>query len=666
MLAAWQVMPKSYTAKGMILVKSDEIAVKELQGTFSAVAVDLPLVRSQAEALQSEGLIRQVVQQLRLHEDPDFNPPPPAWRAWLEERLSFASTASGPVDPVAAVADDIRKSLTAMTDGRSYVVHVEYKGKDPEKSALLVNTLMENYLQTQISGRRSASEAFNEELSQRLAVLRTKVDEAESRVRAFRREHSLVASPLGGSVDVQSVSELNTRLAAARAERAEAEARYQQALAAARTSSTSSAEVLASPVILALREAEAKLIEDRAELAARFTPGHARLASVETQLADIRARIQDEAADIIASLGHQAQVARAREQELNSLIASLHSEANESTGAADELRALEEEAKAHRQIYEAFLTSAEQAGSAQAVARADANVISWALAPVKPAGPGPATLAIFAGLGSMMLAFGGVMGREVLADRGFNSLEEVAALTGLPALAAVPALTKRQQSPARYVVAQPNSSLAETIRWSLAPLEPREVLESAGRTILVTSALAGEGKTTYAASLGRLMAQDSRRVLLIECDLRRPNLRRTVGGDQPYHLQDILERNCELHEALNVDPASGLHFITGRRQTTNPQSLLQSEAFQALLRDARRHYDHIIIDSPPVMHVFDPMILARYADSVVVVIRKGFAPRRDVGEMLRRLSSATSASVGAVLMRADGKTWDKGIYNGYN
>jgi polysaccharide biosynthesis transport protein len=237
-------------------------------------------------------------------------------------------------------------------------------------------------------------------------------------------------------------------------------------------------------------------------------------------------------------------------------------------------------------------------------------------------------------------------------------------LTGLPAYAAIPAIPRRWQwrRAARYVVDYPHSTLAETLRGVRARLgwaarEPK--------VILVTSALAGEGKTTFALGLAQITAIDGWRTLLIECDWRRPTLNRVLPPLPSTDPAEILAGRVPWQDWVRHDERSGVHYLVAAGRGVGIPANVEKQVQEGPLDQMRVAFDYIIIDSPPVMRVADATVLARFVDTVVLVVAARGTRQRVLGEALRRLIIAAKP-LGIVLTKTTGRQQvEDDVYTGY-
>jgi capsular exopolysaccharide synthesis family protein len=274
-------------------------------------------------------------------------------------------------------------------------------------------------------------------------------------------------------------------------------------------------------------------------------------------------------------------------------------------------------------------------------------------------------MALLAGFAGGLLAIAGSILYAQM-DHGFETLEQVRTVTGLPGLAAIPLVRNlgRKRLPHRYVVDNPTSPVAETLRAFRAKLR----WASEGRplkTILVSSAVPAEGKTSFALSFARLAARDGCRVLLIECDFRRPTLESVLPSPVRPGQPSFLDDPTSWRDWVGVDGLTGLNYLTANGESSNMAPMLEADGMGAILRDARREYDYIVIDSPPIMRVPDGMLLARSVDAVALVVSWKRTRQTMVREALRRLALDPDMPTGIILTKVEGAA-GQDMYSGYS
>ena len=665
----------SFTAEGAMVIASRKFMIPELESVTMPTG-DVAIVRSEVAVLRSRILLDAVAKKLQLDKLPEFNPLLRGEQPWYEKldpRIYINELFSQPPTRApdeselvqASVEDTLNRNLDVANDTRDYVVSIRYRSLDPVLSAKIVNTLMSEYLQQYLQSKLTATVGANSSLDRRAKELRQDVEDADAKVEAFTAKTGVLDTRLG-SVSAQQLNDLNTQLSNARSDRAAAEAKYAQAQSAQHGgNSATSSDVLASPLIQNLRAREAELAAQEHDIATRLGPNHPDRQSIERQLSDIRRSISVEIGKVVNSLRGEVDVARSREQTLSQKVAQIEGAARVSSDAQAQLQRLKDDADGKRKIYNEFLLRIAQTAKPDDQQTADARVISNAVAPISPSGPKVFQIVLLTGIVGTLASFAGVLLHAEL-DNGYENLSEVRATTGLVGFAAVPLVRRpgRRRLWHRYVLDHPHSAFAETLRGFRARLQSTARYRPA-KTVLITSAEVGEGKTSIALAFSRLTAHDGHRVLLIECDLRRPALGHVLPSSSASEISDVLTGRMGWRESVRVDQTSGLHYLVAERAINNVSQILEGEGLSRILREAADEYDFVVVDSPPVMRVPDAILLAYQVDIIGLVVSWKQTPRHEVGEALRRLDMHGDKMFGLILNKVSADHVSDDTFRGY-
>ena len=676
-IVVFQITPR-YSASARILVGTPKAQVVDIEAVLGGLGTDQPAVRSEVQILGSRALAAKVVEALDLTARPEFNPslrPPSLLSAldplgWLAERLGdlvpedwrgvrFDAGSTGHETTPEALErrakigaqNALQRTLSVEIVDRSRVISVTATSEDPELAAAIANALSDLYLLEQLEAKFEATKRATEWLSERTRELRGQVEASERAVEAYRRQHGLVRSG-NTTVTGQQISEINTQLILARTQTAEAGARLRQvrALLDSEGGVESAAEVLASPLIQRLRERETDVARRAAEMATEYGPRHPKMITIKAELEDLRARVEAEVGKIVRGLGNELEVARTRERTLERNLEKLKAENATNDSAQARLRILEREAAANRALFETFLARWKETGRQDEIQHADARIISRAEVPGHPSSPRKKLIVGVALAASGFLAL--ILAHLVeLLDRGFRSSEQIEHMTGFGTLAWIPLLTRRRiaREPWSYVLDRPASAFSESLRTLHTGVLLSRV-DTAPKSILITSSVPNEGKTTIAIAMARLLARSGRRVLLVDGDLRRNRVAGLLDLSSDAGLVEAAADPETLGSGLiQRDTPSGLHVLTAGGNVPNPLDLIGSAGMRALISELRRRYDLVIVDSPPILIVSDARILARLTDTTVFVVRWAETRRETVALALMQLAESGASLAGVAL-----------------
>lgn len=666
-----------YTSESLVMLDSQKMQVVDVEAVMSGLSADSATVDSEVEILRSRKLAHRVVDQLNLMEDPEFNsalrePSPlrfvsPSYLIGLAvEAISPAAGEGEEVSETAAaerqkeaVVDAVIARTEVARRGATFIIGIAFTSESAEKAAAISNALADAYVLEQLEAKFEASRKANEWLSTRLAELRTQVTDAERAVALFRSEKGLEESS-GVTVTEQQLSELNAQLILARASLAEAEAKYNRArqLRAQGGSVESVADVLASSTISSLRQKQAELAREQANLSAKYGPRHPAIVNIEAQQGDIARQISAEVGRIIESLRNNVSVAQTRVAALRDNLNQVKGETGEDNQDLVQLRELEREAASTRAVYETFLNRFKETTGQQDLQTPDTRIISEAVVSRNPSFP---RTTLFIGFGFVLSLMAGVGVAFLLEhlDNGIQTARDIEQQLGLPHLVSLPSTPSERgpdgkiMSPQNYLLAKPLSAFSESLRSLRSALQLSNV-DNPPKIILFTSALPSEGKTTTAVSFARAAAASGLKVVLVDCDLRHPSVIRAFDLARPEEgLVELLAERLDVASVMVKDPKVDLDIIPIATGTANPPDVLGSSQMSLLLQRLRDEYDLVVLDSAPVLPVSDSRVLSRLADETVFVVRWNATPRDAAQSALKELRQYNANIAGAVLSVVD-------------
>ncbi|MFP6625066.1 MAG: polysaccharide biosynthesis tyrosine autokinase, partial [Myxococcota bacterium] len=560
------------------------------------------------------------------------------------------------------VVDVFLEDLAVSQVGRrSFVITISFTAENPRTASRVANTLADFYLVEQLEAKFEATKRATDWLNERLGALRERLEASEKLVEAYRSEHGLVAAA-GMTVDEQQLSEINAQLILGRAHLAEKRARFRHVseLLESGAGVESLAEVLASEVVRDLRQQQAQLAREQAELASRYGDRHPRMIKIRAQSRDLGLQIESEVKRIVTNLEHEVAVASSRSRSLQSSLEQLQGRRSTEQVARIRLREFERESEANRALYESFLGRFKETSEQSGIAEADARIISRAAVPVDPSYPRKGLFAILGLLLSVGVGLAAVVVLERL-DNGFRTGAQLEETLGLPHLASVPELSVRDRTVEgetlgleAYVLAKPLSAYVESLRSLRSALLLSNV-DDPPRVVVLTSALPSEGKTTMTLSLGRVAARADMRTIVIDADLRHPSVAKALGLEPEVGLVELLAGQASLDEVLILDEASGMYVlpVVSGSAGANPPDLLGSASMRALLEKLKSEFALVLIDSAPVLVVSDTRVLGQACDKLVFIAQWEKTPRGAAEEAVQVLRQFEVDVAGVVFSRLD-------------
>ncbi len=691
-----------YSAGVTMLIEGARQNVVDIKSVAQGITPDYYTNETQAAVIQSRDLIGKVVDRLDLYNDPNFNhdlAPPKAstldvlkatvggWfgvkvedpdlKAVAELKSDDRWAGYSPEEKRAELREELIDAfwggLTVRPSQRALLVEIEYSSPSPEMAAKAANATAEVYILDQIQSKGSVTEKATKWLAQRATELKQRVIDSEKKLEAFRRK-SGIADLKGASLLQEQIAKINTDLVAARNQRSEAQARYAQVRQLLKSGGgiETAAAVLASPLIQRLREQETQVVRKLGELKTHLREAHPSLVLARNELKDLQDKISGEVKKIVVNLKNELQIARVREQNFKAELKRLESGIEKQNEAAVSIRALQTEVQANKQLYETIISRfKETAVVDDNLQQADAKVISRAVVPGSPYYPQKSVIYTIA------LFFAGAIGVALaiileLLDNGFRTTKQLEEMTGYPTLGSVPKLSRqdRHEYPHTVAAKKPNSQFGEAIGSVRTSLLLTGV-EQVPKVVLVTSSVPSEGKTSISLCLGSMAARAGQRVIVVDCDLRRAGLHQTLGVSNDVGVSNYLSGQVELSEVIDMEPSTGLHFITAGARVPHPTDLLGSPQMYGLLQQLSSSYDLVVIDSPPLLAVSDALVLVREADRTIFVVRWQKTRRDFVSTSLRQLGESGARIAGLVMSQVDlkkqgneGYTSGSGYYYG--
>jgi exopolysaccharide transport family protein len=562
------------------------------------------------------------------------------------------------------------------------MVDINVSSQDPQKAALLTNAIADSYLVEQVRSKYDATKIAAGWLDRQIGDLKSRVAASDRAVADFRAANNLTVSQ-GVTVNDQQITDLNNKLIEARTESAEARARFEQVQQIAQSGADpgSVAEALSSNIITQLRTQHAELTKNAADLSSRYGARHPLVAAVQAQVRDTQRLVSDEVKRILQGRRHTYEVAAAREASLQKSLDQLQNVSTESGQAQVRLRELQREADANRTLYESFLARYKEASAQESLELPEARIVARAEVPIKPSFP--KTLLLLAVAGALGLGLGAVLALlSDYLDPRVKTLDQAEAVTGLPAIAAIPLVGVRELAhlakrgkrelprydPARarllppplqppllrYAVEEPTSLFTEGVRAVRLSIQ-QAARSNKSRIVLVTSAVDGEGKSTLSANLAQSFAAIGIKTILVDGDFRNPELTRSLCPRAATGLLHVAVGEIPLHQAILLDQSTDLSILPAPPAQDLPQftDFASSATVGAVLNELRMHYDVIVVDASPLIPLIDGRALAELADHVVLTMHWDHTQ----ADLLRRavdlLDHVRDRIVGTVMTQVD-------------
>jgi len=670
-----------YDAVGSIAINKPDpmmLPFKDSAGGMSDY--DSTDIETEVRILRSDLLALQVIKQLNLDHG--------------SESASNASLGLSPdsMQPDSAVTSDLlnsfrgRLNVSAVPETR--IIEIHYRSPDPALAARVVNTLMSTYVEQNFKTRFESTMQASDWLSKQLVDLQMKVETSQEKLVEYQKEHEILGIDEKQNIITSKLDELNRELTLAESDRMQKESLYHlvqsedlDTVAAAASSADIDKGSTAGDSFLLekLREQDADLKIQIAQLSTQFGPAYPKIAQLNGQAKEVDAQIQVELKKALGRVRAEYMASLQRENLLSAAMDKQKEEANQLNQSAIEYTQLKREVETNRTLYDGLLEKLKEAGVTAGLRSNNFRTVDVARVPTSPAEPNvPRNLAFALALG-LTAGIGLAFFLDAL-DNTVRTPEQAQLISALPSLGVIPlgsrvnsdagpkrqlSVTSSREAVELITQSRPQSQMAESYR----ALRTSLLLTSLGappKVILITSALPQEGKTTTSLNCSIVLAQKGSRVLLIDADLRRPSIHKALGMGPRTGLSNVLTGSATLQQAtVRSSVLPTLFVLPAGTPPPNPAELLASANMGDVLAELRQQYDHIVIDTPPTLSVTDAVIMSTRADTVVLVIRSGQTTKqalRHARDILMRVNARVS---GVLLNAADLNSPDYYYYYEY-
>ncbi|MBS1817518.1 MAG: polysaccharide biosynthesis tyrosine autokinase [Acidobacteria bacterium] len=669
-----------YESRVQLLIEKDAPNVATLDQMFQSQDAWMSddFYQTQYRILQSRSLAKRTLDAMKLWDAPRLGngPEPHGTISLLGLLMSGASSTAGFVKAIFSseppaperAASEPRENETAAQSARideflsglailpvrnSRIAEVRYASTDPVFAAAAANAVSKAYIQQNMELKFNSSKEAADWLSQQLAEQRKAVEASEAALQSFKEKNGTISiADSGSNIVVARLTDLNAALTKAKTDRINKESLYNQVKAAEGTGAIDSLTVvLSNDFIQKLRTDLTDLQRQQAQLAERYGPRHAEMIKIHTAIESADAKLRLEIQKVVESVKSEYQAALSEERSLQSALDTQKSEALNLNRRGIEASVLQRELESNRQIYESLLQRTKETDISSERRSTNVRVIDEAEVPRAPASPNVPRDLLVSFLTSLILAVGLAFLFEQM-DNRIRTPQEMKALLHVPFLGMVPTVSREKDAPAPLLSGAVAPNFAEamkTVRTNVLFSSADEGL----RTVVVTSAGPGEGKSVVAANLAMAIAQAGQRVLLVDADMRRPRVHEMFQVPQDPGLSNVLTGNAKTPDAVHRTTVPGLWVLTSGYIPPNPAELLGSRRYLDFTASLDNRFDWVIVDTPPVLAVTDSAVAGRHSSGVLFVVASDKTSRHAASEALAQLDSAGVHVVGAVLNRVD-------------
>jgi len=652
---SFKVRP-TYRATGRVEVEAETLPFQGVDQGNNPTPVDATFLQTQVDVLTSDNLVWKTIQQLKLDTNSEFNT---TLRHSGQQGTEALATLQGRL--IQAFQGQLHVDLAR--DSR--MLDVSFDSTNPRLAARIANALMNNYIEYNFMTKYDATRQASGWMGQQLDDLKAKVEKSQQALVDYERQNAIVDVGDKESLVEQNLASLSQEFTEAQNHLAEEQSLYD--LVQANPAQT--ALLAQDDLLQMLEEKVADLKTYYVNALAQYGPKFPKVVRLKDQVNTVQSLIAEERQRSVDRIRRDYGAAAGREKILAREVARAKIEVGNLNQLLIQHNILNHEFETNQNLYDSLLKRLKNAVVTAGLRATNIHIVDNALIPILPVRP----------LKSLNIAIGLMVGLILgvtlaLVEEGFDTsiknAEDVERLLPAPNLAVIPAaFSLKQQSfwarkhgpraatqdraVALAVSRRPHSALAESFRT----LRTSILLSSAPRppqALLVTSTQPGEGKTSASVNLALALAQRGGRVLLIDADLRKSEIASTLGLVDTKGLSDVLTGvlgldGAVVHSALSPN----LWALSAGPHPSNPAELLSTSTMEQLLAGLRCRFDHLVVDSPPVLLVTDATVLSKFVDGVVLVVESGVTPRDAVLRAYKTLETAGARILGTVINKMD-------------
>jgi succinoglycan biosynthesis transport protein ExoP len=643
-------MKPIYQATGRLDIEAEMPLLQSLNDLFHTGEVDDSFLATQVSILESDNLIWETVQQLGLV---------------TPEKSGADSTAAKN-----ALIGGYRGRLKVERTKDTRMVLVSFESTDPREAALFVNTLINNYIESNFQTKYNATRQATGWMEGQLDELKLKVEKSQEAMVAYERQNNIVNLGEKQTVTESRFEDLSKELNEAQSDRLTKESLYK--MVASNDAQVGFLQQGSNGLLASLEAKEVDLKEQYSEALSQYGPTYPKVLRLQDQMKDVDALIVRERRRMVENIHNEFLAAAKRQQFLAAALADQKKEVDKVSQLLIQFNLLKREFDSNQTLYDSLLQRLKDANVSAGLRATNIHTIDEAAVPSYPVRPNKPRNIEFALVAGLALGIALAFTQEAL-DNSIKNAQEMEKLTGLPTLAIIPMGTSSFRSRPSLmpgtgisinggsspvvemaVLQKPGAAISEAYR----ALRTSVLLSTAERppqVLLVTSSQPFEGKTSTSLNLAATLAQKGSRVLLVDADMRRPGLARALNLNTGNGLSGILTGAYEYDERLlqKVTGLDSLFVLSSGPRAPNPAELLCSIKMEQLVLALRQKFDHVIIDSPPILPITDATIISTLVDGVIMVVESDSTSRAALARACRVMEHSGGRILGTVFNKVD-------------
>jgi capsular exopolysaccharide synthesis family protein len=674
-------MKPIYRGSTTIQINKENPQIVDFKEIFAVNTMDMDYYQTQYKILESRSLAKRVIQNLKLADHAEFLPKPETpfhkWRSNLLNSISGIFTSSEDGNSTSNKDASESKKETSLTNQflgklkiepirNSRLVKIHFDSNDPELSSQVSNTLAATYIQQNLETRFVATQQAKEWLTSQLDDLKAKVEQADEDLQAFGSKYDIISLEEKENVTMQRLTELNEALTKAESERMAKEALYKQTK---ELNFDALPSILENRLIMDLKQAYIQLEAQYMKLSETYKPEYPEMVRVKQQMQTIQKRIDAETNKIITGIKNDYESSLRKETLLRQAFTLQKAVVQEMNEKAIQYNILKREADTNKELYKGLLQRMKEAGVSAGIMASNIQVVDQAELPTKPYKPNKRLNLILAAVVGLFLGVGLAFFFEYL-DNTVKTPEDVEQLIRLPSFGMVPEISnerrRRLESGRSYPVelithGHPKSMLSEAYR-NIRTSILLSFSEKPPKKIIISSPNPAEGKTTTVINTAIALSQIGAKVIIIDSDMRKPRIHNLFNEENGIGLSNFLSGHGDLGSIIRKTEIPNLFYIPSGPIPPNPSELISSNLFKNMMQSLGERFDHLVLDSPPVLGFADTIILSTTVDGVILVTLSGKTPRETLQRAKELLHQVNAKILGVVINRVNIQRSDYGYY----
>ena len=631
-----------YQAEVSLALNTSGRSVVKFQNLESQDLSTREYIQTQLNILSSSIVAENVVRKLNLMSEPEFN----------GEKESLGLIKALKLQAERSEGELVQKALSLYMNRlvvsrvrNTSLLTISFESFDPEMATKIADAHAQSYISISDARRFNSTSGAKEFLEKEIRAVQLKLEVSEKQLNDFARQNGVVSVEDRNNIMVERLTELNRSLSNVQASRINAETKVIQASSA---DSQFLESVYDDPLVSTLRQEQAVLKSEYLELSKVYKPKYPSMLQLAAKIAEIEQSIQDQTSKIIGGFTANFEHLKLREALLSKELETLKTELLDLQDRAVTYNILNREWQANKELYSGLLERTKEVGLVAGIEMNIASIIDRSNPSKEPSFPNIKLNLLIAAFLGMVIGLGAVF-VIVMMDGSIKTHQQLYQITGVNHLEAFPKIDSEYKEKFEAIVNfEPSNEFSESIQSLRASL-PLMVKNQLVKSLMITSSLAGEGKSMIASNLAISCANAGRRVILFDADFRCHNTTRVLDFPSSPGLLDYLSGDSNDVHLYEVDGIENLSVLTRGAEEPNHVDLLDSQKMRDLLKRCENEYDLVIVDSSAVLMFADTLVVSKIVDSVLFVVQANQTSVNDVEKAIQRLTMVGAPLLGSVL-----------------